>query len=80
MGFIKEQFSPGETFTLTVDAAPKSVLVNGMAIVTQPFTATYFSDVPPTLYVPQGFKQWSDGSTENPRRINSEAALSPVLE
>lgn len=80
MSFIKEQFGLGETFTLTIDAAPKSVLVNGMAIVTQPFTATYFSDVPATLYVPQGFAAWSDGSTENPRRIDGGATLSPVFE
>jgi len=77
---IMEYFSLSGTYYLTVKAYNGAVTVNNMHIPSSMYTGKYFKGVPVRLaaVAAQGrmFRKWSDGSTENPRRVNSDSDLS----
>ena len=83
--FIGEQFGLDTVCTVEITSTNGIVYVNGMSIPGS-FRGTYFAEVPLTLRaIPQGgrrFLKWSDGNTENPRRLvlRGDTRIDPVFQ
>ena len=84
--FIGEQFGCDTMCTVEISSSGGIVTVNDMPIKESSMTGTYFTGVPLRLKaIPEGgrvFKKWSDGNTQNPRRLTlgGDVTISPVFE
>jgi hypothetical protein len=84
--FIQKQFNLAGTFTLKLTSENGLITINDMSVNSNSFSGKYFINLPVRLTaIPQKgkqFKQWSDGTTANPRVITTDkdTQLSAIFE